>query len=260
MLLPIPPEDSKLLITTEPPRLASITLIRRYPDEDVRRTQFQFEDEFKGFVRGQTQAVSAQGGIEIPKFLMTDGKRTLVVSNISTQLSLEFGATLPSKSSLKDVLTRPTSVMDEALTRIFPGQKIFYSAIVVVWAATQSDQSGLAEELAQWLLKPTFRPSLASLNTTVGLERNGTNRTIELSQYKQWQRLTTGTNSTIFIDPDFEKPDDQGLQIKVDVNTKPQIAVPPVKAFGGLIDVLRETLTVDLPNLIGPSLSAALPQ
>lgn len=247
-----------MLVTTEPPRLVSVTLVRRYPNEDVRRTQFQFEDEFKTFIRGQTQPVNALG-IEAPKFIMTDGKRTLVVSNISTQLSLDFGGKLPSKSSLKDVLERPTAIMDEVLPGIFSSQKVFYAAIVVVWAATQRDQAKLAEELAEWLLKPTFRPNLVSLSSTVGLERDGANRTIEISSYKSWTRIGH-SQGLPFIDQDYEKADDEGLQIKVDVNTKPQLASPPPNAFASLIPVISETLSVDLTNIIGPSLVASLPR
>jgi hypothetical protein len=215
-----------LIITTEPPRLSSITLVRRYPADDVRRTQFLFEDEFKSLIGGQSTALPPVPSPDAPRFMMTDGKRTLVVSNTATQLSLDFGTALPPKLSLKDALSRPANIMDQALGRIFDKQKTYYAAIVVVWSATQMNLTQLSEELVQFTMKPHFAPKVASYSTTIGLEREGTNRTIELSQYKSWTRIpkTIVGGSIVSVDADFEDADDQGFQIKIDVNTKPQRA------------------------------------
>jgi hypothetical protein len=252
-----------LLITTEAPRLTSIALVRRYPAEDVRRTQFLFEDEFKELIGGQTAALNPSVAVpEAPRFMMTDGKRTLVVSNVTTQLSLDFGASLPPKLTLNDALTRPATFMDDVLGRIFEKQRTFYSAIIVTWSATQKDLFRLSEELVQWTMKPHFAPQLAGFSATIGLERNKINRTMEISQYKGWQRVASPVigGQAISVDADFETADDQGLQIKIDVNTKPQIGKPLSKAFVSLIPVISETISIDLPNLIGPQLATSLPQ
>jgi hypothetical protein len=194
--------------------------------------------------------------------MMTDGKRSLVVSNVSAQLSLDFGATLPPKLTLSEAIDRAARVMDDSLDRIFVNQKTFFSGIVVVWTATQMDLNTLTEELVEWTMKTHFAPQLNSYSATIGVERKGINRTIEISQYKSWMRLQrVGPGvSTIHIDSDFDPAEDQGLQIKIDVNTKPQIAAPPRKAFVGLIPAISETINLDLGNLVGSQLAAALPQ
>jgi hypothetical protein len=255
--------EQRLLITTEPPRLTSITLVRRYPAEDVRRTQFLFEDEFKTLIGGQTTSLSTPvSPPDAPRFMMTDGKRSLVVSNSATQLSLDFGETLPPKLTLKGALSRPASMMDEALGRIFHKQTTYYAAIIVVWAASQWDMYRLSEELVQWTMKAHFAPQLAAFGATIGVERDKISRTIEVSQYKSWKRVASAIigGSVISVDPDFEAAEDQGLQIKIDVNTKPQIKNPPGKAFVGLIPSISDTISVELQNLIGPQLATSLPQ
>jgi hypothetical protein len=253
--------EHKLGIVTEPPRLSSIALVRRFPAEDVRRTQFLFEDEFKSFIGGQTRAVSIPSAPpEAPRFMMTDGKRTLVVSNISAQLSLDFGSTLPPRMTLADALYRAARAMDESLERIFAKQRSHYAGIVIVWSATQMDLNKLSEDLVEWTMKSHFAPQLNHYSVTVGVERKGINRSIEISQYKSFQRTTQSNQSTIYVDADFEPAIDQGLQIKIDVNTRPQIATPPDKAFVSLIPVITETIRVDLENLVGPPLAASLPQ
>jgi hypothetical protein len=252
------------LIITEQPRLTSVALVRRFPAEDVRRAQFVFEDEFKDLIGGQTTPLNLPPNPppEAPRFMMTDGKRTLVVSNTSVQLTLDFGGALPPKMTLQRALERPARVMDDALGRVFANQKRFYGGIVVVWSAKQMDLERLSAELVEWIMKPHFEPQLASFSCTIGLERKGSNRTIEISQYKAFRRQATAVAgaATISVDPDFEPADDKGLQIKIDVNTKPQISTPLSTAFESLIPVISDTIQVELAKLVGPKLTAALPQ
>ncbi len=62
------------------------------------------------------------------------------------------------------------------------------------------------------------------------------------------------------LDPDFDAPDDEGVQIKVDVNTKPMVNSPPKQAFALLIPALKETIAVDLPMFIDADFVANLPK
>jgi hypothetical protein len=253
--------ERNLAIRTEQPRLASIALVRRFPAEDIRRTQFLFEDEFKSLIGGETAAVNIPSAPpEAPRFMMTDGKRTLVVSNVSAQLSLDFGGTLPPKMTLPSALDRAARTMDDSLERIFAKQKTYYSGIVIVWTATQMDLNSLSEALVEWTMKSHFAPHLNNFGVTIGVERKGFNRSIEISQYKAFQRLAQSNQTSIHVDADFEPAQDQGLQIKIDVNTRPQIASPPQKAFVSLIPVITETIRIDLENLVGSQLASALPQ
>ena len=256
------PRGLLLTVISNPPRLSAITLIRRFADQDVRRLQFEFEDEFKNFIGGTTQPLPHSGGAGgVPKFLMTDGKKTLAVSNVSVQLSLNFGAALPSKLTLSDVLTRPAKEMDRALEKIFPSQKTFFSAIIVEWVATERDPTKVAALFNSLLLKPKFRGTLASLTATVGLEISDINRVIELSQFKSFMRAQqSGLPVQFSLDPDFDVADDEGVQIKVEVNTKPTVNSPPQQAFASLIPVLKETIAVDLPMFVEADFVAALPK
>ncbi|MHC2625069.1 hypothetical protein ACVIW2_007101 [Bradyrhizobium huanghuaihaiense] len=250
-----------MVIRTEQPRLSSIALVRRFPAEDVRRTQFLFEDEFKSLIGGETTAINAPlAPPEAPRFMMTDGKRTLVVSNVSAQLSLDFGGSLPPKLTLADALDRAARTMDSSMERIFAKQSRWYSGIVIVWTATQMNLNSLSEELVEWTMKTHFAPQLSHYGATIGVERKGFNRTIEISLYKSFQRIATSGQTHIHVDADFEPPEDQGLQIKIDVNTRPQISSPPKNAFQNLIPVILETIRVDLQSLVGSQLASSLPQ
>jgi hypothetical protein len=223
--------------------------------------QFQFEDEFKSFIAGNTQPLSSSGLVGVPKFMMTDGKRTLAVSNNSVQLSLNFGSTLPPRLTLSDVLKRPAAEMDRALDVIFPSQKAYYAAIIVEWVATEQNSASVAAFFSELLLKPKFRGKLASLSATIGLEILDINRTIELSQFKSFKRAQRpGVPVQFALDPDFDPADDEGVQIKVEVNTKPTLSAPQKGAFALLIPALKDTIDVDLPMFIDASFTALLPK
>lgn len=196
-----------------------------------------------------------------PKYVMTDGKRTLAVSNVSVQLSLNFGAALPSKLTLSNVLARPANEMDRSLEKIFPSQKTSFSAIIVEWVATERDTAKVAAFFNSLLLKPKFRGKLSFLSATVGIEIADINRTIEMSQFKSFMRAQqAGVPAQFTLDPDFDVADDEGVQIKVEVNTKPVINSPPKQAFASLIPTLKETIAVDLPMFVDADFVAALPQ
>ena len=158
------------------------------------------------------------------------------------------------------MLARPASVMDAGLEKILGHQKTAYSAIIIVWDATERNVERLAQELAAEFLKPTFPDPLVSSSVTIGFKSGGFNRTIEIFQFKAWQRRATLGSALVSIDADFDVPDDEGLQIKVDVNTKPQITNPPKSAFSAIIPVLLKAVETDLPPLITPQIVAALPR
>ena len=101
-------KEANLVLHTEaPPTLSSVTLIRRYPAEDVRRMQFQFEDEFSDLIGKPAQQLPPfDPSPAHPRFFLSDGKRTLTVSNNSAQLSLDFGKALPPGQTLSRALQR----------------------------------------------------------------------------------------------------------------------------------------------------------
>ena len=253
-----------MLACVQPPRLVSVSLVRRYPNEDTRRKQFEFEDEFKSLISGTAQPLGpANAPPDHPRFMITDGKRTLLVSNVTAQLNLDFGGALPKQADLAKVLDRPASVMDQAARTIFPHQKTAYSAIVILWAASKTkDLASISAELAPKVFKATL-PDITSMSATVGLEKGDFTRTIELSQYRRFDRLarvTTIFPQAIFVDADFDTPDDEGLQIKLDVNTKPTSMKPTADAFARLIPVVVQSIKTDLVHLIDPPFVATLPQ
>jgi hypothetical protein len=103
---------------------------------------------------------------------------------------------------------------------------------------------------------------VAALNITIGIQESGFNKTVELSQYKRFERRVVAPTPTqaVFFDSDFDVADDEGLQIKLDVNTKPQQIQPPNEAFSKIVPVLIQSIKIDLPPLITPELAAALPK
>jgi hypothetical protein len=151
--------------------------------------------------------------------------------------------------------------MDRSLEKIFPSQKTSFSAIIVEWVATERDTAKVAAFFNSLLLKPKFRGKLSFLSATVGIEIADINRTIEMSQFKSFMRAQqAGVPAQFTLDPDFDVADDEGVQIKVEVNTKPVINSPPKQAFASLIPTLKETIAVDLPMFVDADFVAALPQ
>jgi hypothetical protein len=177
----------------------------------------------------------------------------------SVQLTLDFGKSLPADQSFKSILSRPAATMDTALDKILGHQKKAYSAIIVVWTVTEPNLEKLARDLADDILKPKFADKILSFNTTLGLQAQGFNRTIEVSQFSGWRRVAP-LGEALSLDPDFDAPDDQGLQIKLDVNTKPSVDNPHKGAFSSIIPIFVQSITDDLPPLVTPNLVAALPK
>ena len=68
------------------------------------------------------------------------------------------------------------------------------------------------------------------MSATAGFEKGDFAGTIELSQYRRFDRLARAPQA-IFVDADFDTADDEGLQIKLDVNTKPASMKPIADAF-----------------------------
>lgn len=249
-----------LLHTEAPPALSSVTLLRRYPADDVRRMQFQFEDEFSELIgKQQAQPIGPfDGPPNQPRFVLTDGKRTLAVSNISAQLSLDFGKALPPGQNLSRVLQRPAAIMDAALKKILGHQQKACSAIIVIWFAADRDLNRLGKELATDVLKATFSDPVVWSSVGVGIQSKGFNRTIEVSPVKTFQAAALTGNRILSFDSDFDQPDQSGLQIKLDVNTKPQLDDPQKAAFSSIIPILVQSIETDLPLIVPNQLVGAL--
>lgn len=223
--------------------------------------QFLFEDEFSKLIGRPAQplpTLNAPGNQ--PRFIITDGKRTLAVSNVSAQLTLDFGKSLPSGQSMAGVLKRPAAEMDAALDKIFAHQKRAYSAIIVVWVAPNPNLERLAQELAGVLIKPTFSETITTASIVLGLQAGEFNRTVEVSQYKTWLRMAALGAPFLAVDQDFDPPDDLGLQIKLDVNNKQLMDAPPKGALSAIIPIFVSSIENDLPSLVTPELVAKLPK
>ena len=240
------------------PRLSSVILIRRFPREDMRRKQFDFEDLFASYIHATSQSLptSPEAAPAQPRFIISDTKRTLVVSNVTVQLTLDFGASFPAKSTFKSVLSRPAELMDKMAEQLLSHQRRAYSAIVVEWVCPKKgDLESLSRELAALNLKPQFPDPIAFYTASIGLRSGEFYKTVELAVYKRFQTPPPGLGG-LHLDLDFDDDPvpEEGLQIKVDANTKPQMDRPPKSAFAALIPVLQSAVEQDLAPLIGSDL------
>jgi hypothetical protein len=147
--------------------------------------------------------------------------------------------------------------MDKAFQKILGHQKKAYSAIVIIWFAAERDLDRLGKELAEHTLKPTFSVPVVWSNLGVGIQDRGFNRTIEVSPVKTFQAITTPGTNVLSFDTDFDQAEASGLQIKLDVNTKPQINDPPKQAFSSIIPVLVRSIETDLPLIVPAKLDGS---
>lgn len=233
----------------------TIELVRRFETRDMRTLAFAFEADFGNYIQQSVQVlpVSGQTPADQPRFVLSDGKRSLNVSNKSINLSLEFKDGLPAGDGLAKLLATPIALMNDTLKHIDKARKYFNGAVLTVRLPTASADSDVAKMLGERLLSGS-NPSLSAVGVTTTNVIDGLNVIQEYSQFKGYRvQILVTSNSMSDIDTDFIDPTDRGLQIKVDVNTKPFIAsgrdAPEFNVLAdALIDQASEPLAI-FPSL-----------
>lgn len=238
------------------PQVNAVQLIRRFSNENIRRKAFEFEDALKGLIDAQPNFLpeNPAAGPEAPRFTITDGKRLFVASNVSAQLQLDFGAGVP-KGGLVEALAKTCRSLDEAYAKVLEDQVTYYSGLIVLLHfETKGPQDfGPILPIVQQLLRVPTDDPITAFDGNIGRRRGDINYTIGFSQYAVYSRRIEGLvpNQQFFLDGDFDAPDQGGLQLKVDINTKPRRSAPQKSDFEVLRNELTKAFDLDVKPLLG---------
>jgi hypothetical protein len=231
-----------------------VALVRRYPNQEVRRLPFEFEDRLGRYLDAQPEVfqIPASAPPEQPRFGFKSRRRSLIVSNVSTQLTMEFLS--PPKDGLISVIEKACVEMDRT-DDIFQNQERYYTGIVM----TAMYSSGLEHigEIVKELANSTLRfvpdnPTI--LNAAITTEWKGVLRTIELAQFLTMSKIPEVDQVGIVrlhVDFEFDAPGETGLQVKVDVNNRPLRDRPSKNGFQNLLPVFTEFAREDTQVYVG---------
>jgi hypothetical protein len=238
-------------------QLSSVLLIRRYPRQDMRRTQFQFEDAL-GPVLSATAVVAnlpPGGSPNQPRFTITKNNISLAVTDITVQLALQFADppfSIPAPP-LND-LAEWATVLDSALDKILPSQKAWYSGSIAVLDVPDGREGFDVPAISNDLVKINMKSPPTTANMTLAWQDGMLNKSFEFSEYSTFFKEgppAPGTRS-ISIDTDFDPVNQKGTQIKLDVNNKPQrLNPPPSSNLVQLFDSLGKVARTDVVTWFG---------
>jgi hypothetical protein len=178
---------------------------------------------------------------------MTDGKRTLTVSEISVQLSLEF-SDMPN-DGVSNALKKAAARMD-ALDGLFKEQPRFYVGVVVAADFPMLDRDAATKAAFAEIFKSDNVNLLQSFSATQSFNCRDFTASLETNLFKLFDVIVEGSQG-IHIDPDFASASEEGIQYKLDINTRPLIDQPRAQMFSELVVELPSILTDIAPSAIG---------
>lgn len=241
-------------ITFANEQIPMIQLVRKFPnDEGIRRKQFDFEDALKELFPDPPIVTSLPKDVhpDALRFLFKEGKRQLAVTGKGVQLTLSFPDGFPIDATVKTIVSKYATILDKMLDTILKHQTKHYSGIIIFYTkkynGKQADVANITSEL---LMKPNMQ-NLCSLNVSIGYLEDNIARTIEIAGYKTFTKVVQLQTGSVGIDAEFEKEDEYGMQVKIDVNTKYQADNNLKGAFSLLVPHLINTAKDKVPLLLG---------
>lgn len=218
-----------------------VTLVRRHAAHSVRERAFDFEALFRSYINAPINVANLPpvAPLAAQRFQMSDGKRSLVAADNLVQLSLDFGTGRPKGQDWKALIEKPAGLMDEADRFFTPNQKGYKSVILQISRPYQGNQSDVTARIAKLFSKtPSGTPAAAAY--TYAVVADGITKNLEISQFKffEFTAITPGTTPFINFDLDFMDPSDEGLQIKVELNSKARMASAESEKFANLASLI----------------------
>jgi hypothetical protein len=246
-----------LLELADAPEVQAV-LIRRYPAQDVLRYIGQFQDSFAQYVGAAVDTFPANQSTPPPqpRYGFKGNKKVLQVSNVSAQLNLSFSSGLP-RDGILSAISRAASEMDK-LDTIFAHHTRTFSGIVVTVTYTVSNANlpVLVNAAAQRVLSNA--PDRAqSLNFTISRRVGDFFRNVEFGQVKAGM-VAAQAGQNVHIDLDFDSGFTDGIEYKIDVNSKPRMDSPQTGDFNALIAEFKAMLNDDAPIYLGDLLDTKI--
>jgi len=165
-------------------------MTRRYPRQDVRRKQFEFEDTFGPLLSPNAVVTNlpADAPPAQPRFILSREHRIMIASNIGTQLTLQLGYPALVEAPSLDELRGWARNLDNGFDRIFAGQRSWYSGAILVFEVPHGHPDFQIGRLFEHLFKPDLKKQVASFSATTGFRDGMLNLNFEVSQYAVYNR------------------------------------------------------------------------
>jgi hypothetical protein len=120
--------------------VSMVEMVIRFDKPDgIRKLQFEFEDALKDLFTQPSRAFDTQlpvpPGLSIhpgapARWLLSDGRKTLIASDLSLNLNLNFAVTTPNRG-IPPVLQRHATGLDRAVEKVLGKSSILFAGIVV---------------------------------------------------------------------------------------------------------------------------------
>jgi len=211
--------------------VASIELVVRTKPQDMRRRQFDFEDELKTIFPSPSKSLDNMPhppGM-VPRWLLADGEKLLIATDQSVGLTLSFQSGRPQKGAIS-VAERYSRSLDSAVEKIIGKSNIIFGGIVTMvnFVAARGEPE-ISQDIAKRLLstkKPLQR--IISASATIGYRGEGEaerfNFLYQVAPFKTVNVPTPSVPGSIGniqpIDVDSYPAVAVGLQIRIDVNDR----------------------------------------
>ena len=237
-------------------RRAEAVLIRRFPPQpDVRRMQFDIEDRMKAYIGGEAVAAPAQNP-NMLRFTMQSGRRSLFVADNSATLNMSFES-LP-QSGLAQPLQKAAAEMDK-LDELFSGQATFFRAIALTFSyiGSRSAIETTVPQIAERVFRHKFANPTAA-NFSVSENHGRINKAIDLGQIASFEFKGPAMPGFVHFDVEFVEKKEEGLAIKLEVNTRPEMHTGGGIRFVEIAKEVFEFARNELPKILGIDVSGDL--
>jgi hypothetical protein len=236
------------------PYIATVELITRFDRfEDVRKTQFVFEDNLKEVFRGKTQQVPRPSGAnpDAPWFLIADGPKFLIVSETSAQIALNFQDNRGAKDIISTI-ERHARALDSAVSKSVSTEKRFSGIVVTINYPTGDGDAEAIQYIADSYLKTERLGAVISAQVSIGYQKDEDTYVVYTAQpYRNIELQQTGSESA-FVDLESAPAREVGLQIKVDVNCRPLSGKTSAdRSLSPLVGQVRSALSSGFTTVLG---------
>lgn len=228
-----------------------VNLVRRFPEQNLRRKQFEFEDAFRTYIDAEPVLHPRPPGSspDLPRFQISDGKRSLTVSDSAVGLSLVFES-VPPKGMLPPLLAAAER-MDKCV-HIYGSQEKYFLGLVIETEMVFAD-SGALYEVYRGVIGRDPVPGMKIFSYSDSVEGDGRAVFLELSHFHRFNiNAMVRPDQPLFIDTDFVEPGDAGLKVKIDINTKPSRFLPGNQSFVDIVGRLPTVIESDVGRFLGP--------
>lgn len=228
-------------------------------DDKMRLRQADVEKTF-GLMFPNIQSISTNlpddYGPDAPRFIIQTAKKSLTVSQVATQLTLNFESNLKTLQEQLDIIEKNITGYILAVKEFIEETYIEHQGFIIsLNYRTQQTQ----QEMSDYLFKRFFsmKPYGESVSTNfkVGFRASDLFVNFEVSSYEMREaKIEQGKTKILKVDTIPVK--EAGYNLKVDINNKPMFmeenkSLPLIKSSEIIKEKMRNTIESEIDNFMG---------